>query len=95
MIVRAATVLLLSVSVFAGSGARALEVDLPTHERVELPNGAVLILSEKRDVPLVGLEAIVRGGAVTDPDSGQTVWGERALHVDCPEFANRWPSEAN
>ena len=67
MIVRAATVLLLGLFVF-GSPARALEVNLPTHERVELPNGAVLILSEKRDVPLVGLEAIVRGGAVTDPD---------------------------
>lgn len=51
------------------SRAAALEVALPSHERVELPNGTILILSEKRDVPLVGLQAIVRGGAVTDPDA--------------------------
>jgi len=44
------------------------DVSLPVHERVELANGAVLILSEKHDVPLIGLEAVVRGGAVTDPD---------------------------
>ena len=44
------------------------DVSLPVHERVELANGAVLILSEKHDVPLIGLEAVVRGGAVTDSD---------------------------
>lgn len=49
-------------------GAHALDVSLPPHERVELPNGTVLLLSEKHDVPLIGLEAIVRGGAVTDPE---------------------------
>lgn len=53
--------------VLVASGAGALEVSLPTHERVELANGTILILSEKHDVPLIGLEAIVRGGAVTDP----------------------------
>ncbi len=49
-------------------GAHAAGVSLPAHERVELENGTVLLLSEKHDVPLVGLEAIVRGGAVSDPD---------------------------
>lgn len=49
-------------------GAYADGVTLPHHERVELANGAVLILSEKHDVPLIGLEAFIRGGAVTDPD---------------------------
>ena len=39
---------------------------LPVHERVELDNGVVLILSEKHDVPLIGLEALLRGGAVAD-----------------------------
>ena len=48
--------------------AVADEVSLPQHERVELPNGTVLLLSEKHDVPLIGLSAFVRGGAVTDPD---------------------------
>lgn len=44
------------------------DVSLPAYERVELENGAVLLLSEKHDVPLVGLEAVVRGGAITDPE---------------------------
>ncbi len=48
--------------------AHAAGVSLPAHERVELANGTVLLLSEKHDVPLIGLEAIVRGGAVSDPD---------------------------
>lgn len=48
--------------------ANAAGVSLPPHERVELANGTVLLLSEKHDVPLVGLEAIVRGGAVSDPE---------------------------
>ncbi|MGB5258031.1 MAG: pitrilysin family protein [Woeseiaceae bacterium] len=51
------------------SRAAAPEVSLPPYERIALPNGTILILSEKRDLPLVGLEAIVRGGAVTDPDA--------------------------
>jgi len=50
------------------SAAGADDIRLPTHERVELPNGTVLVLSEKHDVPLLGLEAIVRGGSVTDPE---------------------------
>ncbi len=47
---------------------RRADVSLPALERIELANGTVLLLSEKHDVPLIGLEAIVRGGAVTDPD---------------------------
>ncbi|MBT8091283.1 MAG: insulinase family protein [Gammaproteobacteria bacterium] len=50
------------------TGARAAGVSLPAHERLELANGAVLLLSEKHDVPMIGLEAIVRGGAVSDPE---------------------------
>jgi len=42
-------------------------VTLPAVERVELGNGVVIVLLEKRDVPLVGLEAVIRGGAVSDP----------------------------
>ena len=47
--------------------AAAQGVMLPDAERVELDNGTVLLLVEKRDVPLIGLQAVVRGGAVTDP----------------------------
>lgn len=45
----------------------AADIPLPMYERLQLPNGAVLVLSEKHGLPLIGLEAVVRGGAVTDP----------------------------
>jgi len=48
--------------------ALAQGVTLPAIERLELDNGVVIVLLEKRDVPLVGLEAVIRGGAVSDPD---------------------------
>lgn len=40
---------------------------LPPYTRVELENGVVLLLLEKHEVPLVGFEAILRGGSVADP----------------------------
>jgi len=52
------------------TAALANSVTLPEYERVVLDNGTVLILSEKHDVPLVGLRALVRGGAVAD-DAGK------------------------
>lgn len=42
-------------------------VTLPAAERVVLENGTVLILSENHDVPLIGLQAVLRGGAAADP----------------------------
>ncbi len=42
------------------------DVALPEYERVELDNGAVLLLSEKHDVPLIGLDVVLRGGASGD-----------------------------
>jgi len=47
--------------------AVADDVRLPEFERVTLPNGTVLLLAGKHDVPLVGLEIVLRGGAVSDP----------------------------
>lgn len=55
------------VLLLLAAGALA-DVSLPAYERVELENGALLLLSERHDVPLVGLEAVVRGGAITDPE---------------------------
>ena len=52
----------------AGAAALAQGVTLPDVERVQLDNGVVIVLHEKRDVPLVGLQASIRGGAVSDPD---------------------------
>jgi zinc protease len=44
------------------------EVRLPAYSRTELPNGAVLLLAEKHDVPLVAIDIGVRGGSLADPD---------------------------
>jgi predicted Zn-dependent peptidase len=51
----------------AAGPALAQGVTLPDVQRITLDNGVVIILYEKRDVPLIGVEAVVRGGAVTDP----------------------------
>jgi zinc protease len=48
--------------------AFAQGVTLPDFERIELDNGAVLLLSEEPEVPLVSVTAILRGGAAVDPD---------------------------
>ena len=42
-------------------------VTLPQYRRLVLDNGAVILLMEKRDVPLVAFRAVLRGGAVADP----------------------------
>jgi len=55
------------IALFIATAAGAAGIELPEYERVELQNGAVLLLSEKHDVPLIGLRAVLRGGAVTDP----------------------------
>jgi len=43
-------------------------VTLPGAHHIELENGVVFILHEKRDVPLIGVRATIRGGAVSDPE---------------------------
>ena len=57
----------LVLCVYAQAGLTA-GVTLPDVTRVELDSGTVLLLHEKRDVPLVGAKVVVRGGAVTDPE---------------------------
>jgi predicted Zn-dependent peptidase len=52
----------------ASGAVTAQGVTLPEYHYVELDNGTVFILSEKHDVPLIGVTALLRGGAVTDPD---------------------------
>jgi predicted Zn-dependent peptidase len=58
----AALVLLLLAGTVSAKGQL-----LPDYERVDLENGTVLLLSEKHDVPLIGLRAVIRSGAVADP----------------------------
>lgn len=56
----------LSMLVFCAP-ALADNVTLPDASRTELPNGTVVILNEKHEVPLVGFRVLLRGGSVTDP----------------------------
>ncbi|MBB6092585.1 putative Zn-dependent peptidase [Povalibacter uvarum] len=49
------------------AAAQSAGVKLPPYERVELRNGAVLLLMERHDVPLIAVNAVVRGGSAVDP----------------------------
>jgi zinc protease len=62
-----AALLGLVLFVFAPAVTLGQGVTLPDFERVELDNGTVLLLNEQHDVPLVAVSAILRGGAVADP----------------------------
>ncbi len=46
-------------------------VKVPPFERVQLGNGAVVLLMERHDVPLIAFTAVLRGGAISDP-AGQS-----------------------
>jgi zinc protease len=45
----------------------AAGVTVPKYERIALANGAVVLLMERHDVPLISFSADLRGGAMTDP----------------------------
>lgn len=47
---------------FAAEGVKT-----PAFERVQLDNGATLLLMERHDVPLIAFDARIRGGAQSDP----------------------------
>ena len=63
----AATLLLVLLQPAASSSAAQAGVTIPAFERVLMPNGAVLVLMERHDVPLISFTAVMRGGALTDP----------------------------
>jgi len=52
---------------FVATPGFAQGVTLPEAHRVQLDNGIVFILNEKHDVPLIGLQAVLPGGAANDP----------------------------
>ena len=66
--IRVRTQALAFLLVFAAGAAAAQGVTLPEVRQVKLDNGAVFILHEKRDVPLIAAEVTLRGGAVSDPE---------------------------
>ena len=85
--------LLFTLALLGGS-AWSADITLPDYERVELDNGTVLLLSEKHDVPLIGMRAVIRGGAATDPEGRgglagllATVLQKGAGTRDAAEFA--------
>lgn len=64
-----AGLLLTGVSMTAVGQSEALTVRMPPYERVVLDNGTTLLLMERREIPLIGFYALVRGGALADaPD---------------------------
>jgi predicted Zn-dependent peptidase len=56
------------LALLSTSASMAQGVTLPEVRQIELANGAVFILHEKRDVPLIAAEVTLRGGAVSDPE---------------------------
>ena len=61
----------LLLSLLLPSGALAIQ--LPPTREVKLPNGALLILAEKHDIPMISLQAVLRGGSLADPTGKEGV----------------------
>lgn len=50
-----------------GSATAAADIKLPDYQTVRLDNGATLLLTPRKDVPVVAATVLVRGGALADP----------------------------
>ncbi len=50
-----------------GSATAAADIKLPDYQTVRLDNGATLLLTPRKDVPMVAASVLVRGGALADP----------------------------
>ena len=57
----------LAALLLIGTLCQAAQVKLPEFHRTVLSNGAVVVLMERSDVPMVTLRAVVRGGGEADP----------------------------
>jgi zinc protease len=58
----------MAVALLLAGGAGAETLRLPPSRTFTLPNGARVVLAEKREVPLLSFVAYVQGGALTDPE---------------------------
>lgn len=67
---RSRLVIFVLAIVGAASAHAASSVKTPAFETVKLGNGATLLLMERHDVPLIAFNAVIRGGAATDPENG-------------------------
>ena len=54
--------------VFASLALQGASTNLPPFTREVLPNGAVVCLMPRKDVPMVTLRVVIRGGSESDPD---------------------------
>ncbi|HQX47123.1 MAG TPA: pitrilysin family protein [Steroidobacteraceae bacterium] len=59
----------LALLVLAPLIALAAGVTVPPYTRSVLPNGTVLLVMPRKDVPLIAFTALLRGGSVADPQS--------------------------
>lgn len=66
------TAALAAVAILAAA-VPASAIVLPPSREVRLSNGTLVMLAEKRDVPLVAFYALLRGGALGDPASKEGV----------------------
>jgi len=64
---------ILFLTAWMGFPGTSRAIQLPPTREVKLPNGALLILAEKHDVPLIALRVSVRGGSIADPTGKEGV----------------------
>jgi zinc protease len=57
---------LVALLLLLGAPPAASAFDMPRTREVRLPNGALVIMAEKHDVPLIAFRALLRGGAIAD-----------------------------
>ncbi len=57
----------LAAAMFMAPTVFATSTAMPEYERVLLANGTELLLMEKHDVPLIAINARIRGGSLADP----------------------------
>ena len=56
-----------AATVAVAAETQSTRVAVPPFERVVLDNGLTLLLMERREIPLIGFQALLRGGALADP----------------------------
>jgi len=61
-------VLFFATALVSSNPALSAGKTMPEFERAVLPNGAEVFLMEKHDVPLIAINALVRGGSLSDPE---------------------------
>ena len=77
------TVAVLAGLALAAPPAPASGVTVPPFTRSVLPNGTVLVVMPRKDVPLIAVTAIVRGGSVTDPETVFVSRPPNAVATNC------------